>query len=288
MAANTLTVGNVQIVAIHDNEGALPLSMTFPNVPAEAWAPYQQEYPEGFSGAENLRVHFDCYIVRSQGRTILVDTGGGSMATNPGTVGNLIGGVDGRLTSELRSAGVGLEDVDTVFLTHLHPDHVGWNVSTGGSGPAPTFPNARYVFGQADWEAFRSPKDEEIFGFTFWQETLAPLESAGVIDPIPGEQALTTEVTAVPTPGHTPGSMSLAVVSQGQRAFILGDVFHGPAQVTEPDWVFSFDMDAALAVRTRKLMLDRAESEDAVMAICHHTGFGKVVRTGGRRYWQGV
>jgi glyoxylase-like metal-dependent hydrolase (beta-lactamase superfamily II) len=288
MAANTLTVGNVQIVAIHDNEGALPLSMTFPNVPAEAWAQYQQKYPEGFSGAENLRVHFDCYIVRSQGRTILVDTGGGSMATNPGTVGNLIGGVDGRLTSELRSAGVGLEDVDTVFLTHLHPDHVGWNVSSGGSGPAPTFPNARYVFGQADWEAFRSPKDEELFGFTFWRETLAPLESAGVIDPIPGERALTTEVTAVPTPGHTPGSMSLAVVSQGQRAFILGDVFHGPAQVTEPDWVFSFDMDAALAVRTRKQMLDQAESEDAVMAICHHTGFGKVVRTEGQRYWQGV
>ncbi len=103
-----------------------------------------------------------------------------------------------------------------------------------------------------------------------------------------GERALTTEVTVIPTPGHMPGSMSLVVVSQGQRAFILGDVFHGPAQVTEPDWVFSFDMDAALAVRTRIDMLDRAESEGAAMAICHHSGFGKVVRTGGRRYWQGL
>ena len=288
MAANTITIGNVEITAVHDNEGALPLSMTFPNVPAESWSPYQERYPEGFSGTENLRVHFDCYLVRSEGRTILVDTGGGSMATNPGTVGNLIGGIDGHLTSSLQEAGVSLGDVDTVFLTHLHPDHVGWNLTPGESGRAPTFPNALYMFHQADWEAFQSPRDEEIFGFTFWQETLAPLETAGVIDPLDGERALTTEVTAIPTPGHTPGSMSLAVVSRGQRAFILGDVFHGPAQVTEPDWVFSFDMDAARAIQTRTLLLDRAESEEAVMAICHHTGFGKVVRTEGRRYWQGV
>ena len=65
-------------------------------------------------------------------------------------------------------------------------------------------------------------------------------------------------------------------------------MFHGPTQVTEPEWVFSVDADPDLAVQTRKRMLDRAESEDATMAICHHTGFGKVVRVEGRRYWQGV
>lgn len=122
MAANTITICNVEITAVHDNEGALPLSMTFPNVPAESWSPYRQRYPESFSGTESLRVHFDCYLVRSEGRTILVDTGGGGMATNPGTVRNLIGGIDGRLTSSLQEAGVSLGDVDTVFLTHLHPD----------------------------------------------------------------------------------------------------------------------------------------------------------------------
>ena len=211
----------------------MPLSMTFPNVPTESWSLYQQRYPEGFSGTENLWGHFDCYLVRSEGRTILADTGGGSMATNPGTVWNLIGGIDGRLTSRLQEGGASLGDVDTVFLAHLHPDHVGSNLTQGESGRAPTFPNALYIFHQADWEAFQSPKDEEAFGFTFWQETLAPLETA-------------------------------------------------------PDWVFSFDMDAALAARTRTHLLERAESEGAVMAICHHTGFGKIVRTEGRRYWQGV
>ena len=288
MAAIKQTVGNVEIMAIHDNESALPLNMTFPDVPAEAWTPYQQKYPEGFSGADMLRIHFECYLLRSSGLTILVDTGAGSMATNPGTVSAFAGGVDGRLLSELRAAGVNPQDVDTVFLTHLHPDHVGWNLTEEGGSPIATFPRARYVFHQADWEVFRSPKDQEIFGLTFWEETLAPLERLGVIDFLSGEQSLTDEVTAIPTPGHTPGSMSLAVVSGGDRAFIMGDVFHGPAQVTEPGWVFSFDSDPNVAVQTRNRMLDRAEAENATMAICHHTGFGRVLRSEGRRYWQGV
>lgn len=156
------------------------------------------------------------------------------MATNPGTVTAFAGGTDGRLLAELRAAGVGPEDVDTVFFTHLHPDHVSWNLSQEGGAPTPTFPSARYVFHQADWEAFRTPRDEEIFGLTFWQETLGPLENLGVIDFLSDERSLTSEITAIPTPGHTPGSMSLAVVSAGERALVMGDVFHGPAQVSEP------------------------------------------------------
>ena len=72
--------------------------------------------------------------------------------------------------------------------------------------------------------------------------------------------------------------MTLAFVSAGQRAPVMGDVFHGPAQVSEPEWVFSFDADPALAIQTRIRMLDRAEAEGATMAICHHTGFGRVIR----------
>ena len=288
MPEGRLTVGNVEILALNDNDSALPLNQTFPDVPFEAWAPYQQRYPEGFDGTDNIRIHFECYLLRSQGRTILVDTGAGSMANNPGTVAAFAGGVDGRLMAELQAAGVAPESVDTVFLSHLHPDHVGWNLSQGGANPRATFPRARYLFHQADWDAFQSPRDEELFGFKFWAETIGPLEKLGLTDVLSGERAITNEITAIPTPGHTPGSMSLSIVSAGQRALILSDVFHGPAQVTEPEWVFSFDMDPAQAVRTRKQMIDRAEAENAVMAICHHDGFGRVVRVEGRRYWQGI
>ena len=290
MPGTTITVGNVEITAVHDNEGALPLTMVFPGVEPELWTPYQQRYPETFTGdnKENFAAHFDCYLIRSEGQVILVDTGAGSMATNPGTVTAFAGGIDGRLLTDLETAGANKEDIDTVFLTHLHPDHVGWNINNDGASPVPTFPKARYVFHQDDWEAFRPPHDSEIFGLTFWEETLAPLETAGVIEPLSGEHAITSEITAILTPGHTPGSMSLSINSAGEKALVMGDVFHGPAQVSEPDWVFSFDADPNVAIQSRKKMLDRAESENAIMAICHTTGFGRVVIQEGRRYWQGL
>ena len=290
MPGTTISVGNVEITAVHDGDGALPISMVFPGVDPELWLPYQQKYPECFNGDnnENIALPFECYVIRSEGHTILVDTGVGSMATNPGTVTAFAGGVDGRLLLDLQTAGVNKEDIDTVFLTHLHPDHVGWNVNNDGPTPVPSFPNARYVFHQDDWEAFRPPRDSEVFGFTFWEETLAPLEGAGVIEPLSGEHSITSEITAILTPGHTPGSMSLAIDSGGEKALVMGDVFHGPPQVSEPSWVFAFDADPDTAVQSRSRLLDRAEAENAIMAICHSTGFGRVVSQEGRRYWQGL
>ena len=290
MPGTTISVGNVEITAVHDGDGALPISMVFPGVDPELWLPYQQKYPECFNGDnnENIALPFECYVIRSEGHTILVDTGVGSMASNPGTVTAFAGGVDGRLLLDLQTAGVNKEDIDTVFLTHLHPDHVGWNVNNDGPTPVPSFPNARYVFHQDDWEAFRPPRDSEVFGFTFWEETLAPLEGAGVIEPLSGEHSITSEITAILTPGHTPGSMSLAIDSGGEKALVMGDVFHGPPQVSEPSWVFAFDADPDTAVQSRSRMLDRAEAENAIMAICHSTGFGRVVSQEGRRYWQGL
>ena len=100
------------------------------------------------------------------------------------------------------------------------------------------------------------------------------MESHGVIDFLAGEHALTNEITAIPTPGHTHGSMSLVVVSSGERA-IKGDVFHGPAQVTEPEWVFSFDAEPVVAVQTRTGMLERAESENATLRSAITAGLVK-------------
>ncbi|MEK7807002.1 MAG: MBL fold metallo-hydrolase [Chloroflexota bacterium] len=290
MAGGRFSVGNVEILGITDIEVDFPMPLTqiFPKVPVEAWEPYRQRYPTVFPRFDTWRPHFGGFVVRSQGRTILVDTGVGSTATNPGTVAAFAGGTDGHLMQELQAAGVRSEDVDTVFLTHLHPDHVGWNLSRGGRSPKATFPRARYVAHHADWDAFKTPEVQGHFPFPFWQETLGPLETLGVLDLLTGERALTSEITAIPSPGHTPGSMSLAIVSRGQRALIIGDATTNPAQVTEPDWVFAFDMDPDLAVQTRKRLIDRAEADNAFLVGCHYHGFGQVVRIDGRRYWQGV
>jgi glyoxylase-like metal-dependent hydrolase (beta-lactamase superfamily II) len=291
MAEGTLFVGNVEVLALTDGAGEFPFTLRqlFPAVPAEAWVPFQQRYPTLFPGPDTWHNHYGCYVLRSQGRTILVDTGIGSHATNPGMITTLAGGVDGRLLTELQAAGVRPDDVHTVFLTHLHPDHVGWNLWRDGVTPRATFPNARYVMHQADWEAFQRPEVQGAMPFAYWEETLGPLATLGVLELITGEQALTGEITAIPTPGHTPGHMSLAIVSGGQRALIMGDVAIHPAQVTETDWAAIFDMDPQLAAQVRRQVFDRVEAEDSTLVACHFPapGFGRLVRLEGSRYWQG-
>jgi glyoxylase-like metal-dependent hydrolase (beta-lactamase superfamily II) len=143
---------------------------------------------------------------------------------------------------------------------------------------------------QADWETFKQPEVQASFPFQYWEDTLGPLETLGVLELIAGEQALTGEITAIPTPGHTPGHMSLAIVSGGQRALIMGDVAIHPAQITEPDWSAIFDMDQQLAAQIRRRFFDQVEAEAATLVACHFPapGFGRLVRLEGRRYWQGL
>jgi glyoxylase-like metal-dependent hydrolase (beta-lactamase superfamily II) len=146
MPESRLSVGNVEIVGLTDIdvEFPMPLTQLFPNVPLAAWAPHQQRYPEAFPRPDTWRPHFGGFLLRSQGRTILVDTGMGSTVTNPGAVAMFTGGADGHLLEELQALGVRPEDIDTVFLTHLHPDHVGWNLRPGGPAQA-TFPPGRAI-----------------------------------------------------------------------------------------------------------------------------------------------
>ena len=115
-----------------------------------------------------------------------------------------------------------------------------------------------------------------------------PLESLNVLDLIEGEYSVTSELTTLPTPGHTPGHISVVVASGGESAFILGDVAHTPAQAKYTDWSPVFDTDPDLARQTRHEVLDRLESEDTVVASGHfpHPGYGRFVRSGDRRIWR--
>jgi len=117
-----------------------------------------------------------------------------------------------------------------------------------------------------------------------------PLQELGLIEFMHGEHSITRELTAVPTPGHTPGHVSILVTSQGQRALVLGDAAHNPVQFEEPDWVSRADMDPELTRQTRKALLDRLEREEILVMAGHFQapGFGRVVRLNGRRYWRGL
>jgi glyoxylase-like metal-dependent hydrolase (beta-lactamase superfamily II) len=117
-----------------------------------------------------------------------------------------------------------------------------------------------------------------------------PLERLGNLELIDGDHRLTDEISITPTPGHTPGSVSVLFTSDGEKAIMCGDAFVHPATVTEPGWEFAFEMDMEQAARTRVSLLDRIEAEGMKVIACHFPGpgFGSIVRIEGRRYWQGL
>jgi glyoxylase-like metal-dependent hydrolase (beta-lactamase superfamily II) len=229
-----------------------------------------------------IRFNLASYLVRSSGRTILVDTGlGPPPADAPNSPW-------GELLQALQSHGVHPQDIDMVVMTHLHRDHVGWNLQRQGAGYTPTFPKARYWVSRKDWEACHRTEVRERFPNA--PSCVWPLQELGLLELVEGEHVLTRELSALPTPGHTPGHMSILITSQGQRGLILGDAAHSPAQVQETEWVSRADMDPLQARITRRQLMERLAREGTLVAAGHFPapGFGKVVTMQGRRYWQGV
>ena len=270
-----LKVGAVEIIPLTDAAGAWwPLADDFPSVSAEAWEPYRQRYPDAFGG-DKWSTRLTAHLIRTPRRTILVDTGLGSDPSEE------VGGERGSLLQQLAALGVEPSDIDLVFLTHLHFDHVGWNMTDG----RPTFPKARYTVHQADWDAFQAA--DEKYGLAFVKHSVTPLLGAGVLDRLTQETELAEGLTAIPTPGHTPGHMSVVVQSAGEQALIIADVIHHPAQVTEREWG-GLDMDPEQGIKTRKRMLDWAEQAGMTIVAGHlpGTGIGRIVRAAGQPYWQ--
>ena len=265
MAGQKVVVGNVDIVSVSDGQGDMSPPDVFPTSDIRIW---QTEYGDLLDGAGLIHPRFGSFVLTSGGQTILVDTG--------------LGGPDGTLLAQLHDSGVDRGAVDLVVLTHIHPDHVGWNLSDG----SPTFPNARYLVSRTDWDHWTQPEVRAEAPHVDAQ--MMPLEALNVLDLIDDEYNVTDEVKTLPTPGHTPGHISLVIVSAGESAFVMGDVAHSPAQAQYTDWSPGFDVDPDLARETRHSVLDRLEEDATLVASGHfpHPGFGKFVRTDGRRVWQ--
>jgi glyoxylase-like metal-dependent hydrolase (beta-lactamase superfamily II) len=277
MANHIIRVGNVEIMSLSDGLLEFDLCNFFPTIPEERWHPYESHLtPE-----RHVRFNLASYLVRSDGRTILVDTGLGPKPAD------MPEAAWGTLMHDFAANAVRPEDIDMVVMTHLHRDHVGWNLQSQSGKYVPTFPNARYWMSAKDWEACHQPEVQKD-RFPNAPNCVWPLAEMGLMELMQGEHTLSRELTAIPTPGHTPGHMSILITSQGERALILGDVAHNPAQVHETDWVSRADMDVEVTKTTRRTLMERLEHEGMVVAAGHFPapGFGKIVRLQGRRTWQ--
>ena len=275
MPAHTLKVGDAEVIALFDMPMQIPYEVFFPAISGDEIGAYKAQYP-GSWAANMFRTQAGAYAVRSQGKTILCDTGFG-----PGPIA-FLGNATGNLVNDMRSKGIEPTDVDFVVFTHLHGDHVGWNLSPEGR---PNFPNARYLAPQADWDFFKLNLEQQ-------QQMLQviPLADMGLLDLIQGEKAVTPEITTYPTPGHTPGHQSIMISSHGERALITGDLAHHPAQVDRTDWCSAFDIDPRQTADTRAKLFAQLEADGIKVAFCHfpEAPFGQLVRAGSRRIWQAV
>ncbi len=258
-------VGSVELVSLTDGQGRGAPTAIFPTSISDVWP---EEFPELIDGNGLIHPRYGSVALRSEGKLIVVDTGAGSP--------------EGRLLGELDSKVVNRDEVDLVVLTHLHGDHIGGNLIDG----RPAFPNARYLVSRADWDYWTAPN--VLNGNSAVQEQAAPLEGLNVLDLIEGEFAVTGELTTLPTPGHTPGHISLVIQSAGERGFILGDVAHSPAQAEYTDWSSAFDIDPEMSLVTRRAIFDRLEADGSLISAGHmpEQGFGRLVREGGRRFWK--
>jgi glyoxylase-like metal-dependent hydrolase (beta-lactamase superfamily II) len=165
-------------------------------------------------------------------------------------------------------------------------DHVGWNVLSEGGRTRATFPRARYHVQRADWDAFSTGGDAN--DRAAFEAVVRPLEELGCLELVDGDQPLTAALGLLHTPGHTPGSQSLTVMSNGEQALLWGDVATHPAQITEPSWSGT-DVDPGMATATRESLFARIEAEGFIAAPAHFPEpFGSIVRLEGRRWWRAL
>ena len=209
-------------------------------------------------------------LVRSGRTTVLVDTGVGP----PGSWPDWSPEVEGRLPDELAALGVADADVDIVFLTHLHIDHLGWNTGPDGT---PFFPRARYVVHRDALEHARKAADRPQI-----RRCVEPL--ADRFETVSGAVELSDEVMAFEAPGHYPGHMAVRLTSHGHGAVLLADVAVHPVLLDRTDVAYVFDVDATTAMDTRKRLVPELLDEDVLVACGHYPGggIGRLVTRDGR------
>lgn len=168
--------------------------------------------------------------------------------------------------------------IDRVVCTHLHFDHVGWNTMLVDGRWVPTFPNARYLFGRTEYAHWQHAGDESAGS----RDTIQPILDAGLHELVESDHKLSDEVWLEPTPGHTPGHVSVRISSRGEQAVITGDMVHHPVQLAEPDWGSAPDIHPEQATRTRREFSARYGNR-AVLVIGTHFNdpvAGHIIRHG--------
>jgi glyoxylase-like metal-dependent hydrolase (beta-lactamase superfamily II) len=202
---------------------------------------------------DNFDLVFQSWIFEIDGRLVLVDPCTGNGRPHPV---HFFNNLNVPFIERMQEAGFRPEDIDLVVCTHLHHDHCGWNTRLRDGKWVPTFPNARYVMQEVEYNRWGSERDRYPsvdYNEGVFERSVLPVVEAGLAEFVSGVHRLTPGLVLEPAFGHTLGHQMLHLVSGTQRALFTGDCFHHPIQLTRPSIVFgdSDDLDQAIATRVR-------------------------------------
>jgi len=272
-------IGEVTVTKIVELEVTGGSRFILPQAAYEDVLPIAWLQPDFADERGRLKMSIHALVLETPSRRIIVDTCLGNDKENRRIP--TWNKLQTSFLADLAAADYARETIDTVVCTHLHVDHVGWNTMLVDGGRVPTFPKARYLMGRAEYAHWTNQLERADMTAVL-VDSVIPVWDAGLVDLVETDHRICYEISLVPTPGHTPGHVSVRIASCGEEALITGDFMHHPCQIARPEWSSTADSDPLLARRTREQMLTSLADTPTLVIGTHFAGrtAGHVVRDG--------
>ncbi len=276
-------IGPLEVSRVEETRTQFDAFMFYPDLSRDTPARYASWLAPYFDiDAHSFPCIFQSFVVRDRNATILIDTCIGNDKERPDF--ELAHRLNNPYLDRLRAANCAPEDVDIVLCTHFHVDHVGWNTRLDNGRWIPSFPNARYIFSKEEYARF-APENRTAEPPPFldiFEDSVLPVIQRGQAEFISGEQQIHDLLTVFPTPGHTPGHVSIRAKHSDEIGIFFGDVIHNPIQMAEPDLNSSFCEDGSQARASRRKVLDEAAEHNHLLIPGHFCSphIGRVKRAG--------
>lgn len=273
-------IGNFKCLVVSDGTFDYPAHSFFINALKEHLEQALHKY-DIRSGV--ITAPWTCLLINTGRHLVLVDTGGGT-----GSVPSA-----GKLLRNLQAEGIKPRDIDTVILTHGHPDHIGGNTDSQGK---PAFPNARFIMWKSEWDFWaledlsKLQVEEEIKQIFLMvaHKNLPPIK--GQLNLLDREMEIVPGVRAVSAPGHTLGHIGLAISSGSEQLTYISDAVLHPIHLEQPDWYPIYDFFPKQAMATKLRLLNQIATEKVLVIACHFPfpGLGHIIKKGKRWQWQPI